>query len=344
ILAIVAAVVAYGGISFYVADKFTHPERHPITRAPIVSAPTYENVRLQTSDGLNLSGWFFPRGGDRAAIVVHGRNSNRIQSDVDDVRRGERIADFLIADGFSVLLFDLRGHGNSDGDRYSLGYYERRDVAAAIEYVMSRGYAERRIALLGVSLGAGTVLQELALHPNVGPIVTDSAYEDVDTLLQEKLEQETKLVPSWFTPGVLLAASVELGISTEQVRPIAFVRAHPERAFLFIHCAEDEMVPLHHAQDLKAASQNAQSQLWIESGCQHAQGYETHPAEYQAHVLAFLDAQLQLTRSAHRENARPGTRVDFATLHVVRRREGLPQVVIPGRSMPCVRAVSIASS
>ena len=153
-----AALTAYLGVSFYVADQFSRPDRERITRAPMVNAPTYEDVRLRTSDGLNLTGWYFPHSGDRAAIVVHGRNSNRIQSEINGVRRGEHIADFLYADGFSVLLFDLRGHGNSDGDRYSLGWYERRDVAAAIEFVMSRGYAESRIALLGVSLGAGTVL------------------------------------------------------------------------------------------------------------------------------------------------------------------------------------------
>ena len=288
-----AALTAYLGVSFYVADQFSRPDRERITRAPMVNAPTYEDVRLRTSDGLNLTGWYFPHSGDRAAIVVHGRNSNRIQSEINGVRRGEHIADFLYADGFSVLLFDLRGHGNSDGDRYSLGWYERRDVAAAIEFVMSRGYAESRIALLGVSLGAGTVLQELALHPNVGPIVTDSAYEDLGVLLEEKLEEQTKGVPGWFTPGVLFAANVEFGVPMGQVRPIAYVQSHPERAFLFIHCADDELVALHHAYDLKAASANPATQLWIESGCHHAQGYETHPAEYQQHVLAFLDAELR---------------------------------------------------
>jgi fermentation-respiration switch protein FrsA (DUF1100 family) len=292
IAAVLVGVIAYLGISFYVADRFTHPDRFPITRAPMVSAPTYEDVRLRTSDGLTLSGWYFPHAGDRAAIVVHGRNSNRIQSEVNGVRRGEHIADFLFADGFSVLLFDLRGHGDSDGDRFSLGYYERRDVAAAIDYVKGRGYAEQRIALLGVSLGAGTVLQELALHPNIGPIVSDSAYEDVGVLLQEQLPSATGWIPGWFAPGVQLAAFVELGVPVNEVRPIDFVRAHPERAFLFIHCDEDEMVELHHAYDLKAASANPGTQLWVEPGCHHAQGYETHPADYQAHVLAFLDAQL----------------------------------------------------
>src|SRR5438105_6899736 len=293
IATIVMSIAAYGAISFYVADQFSHADRQPITRAPLVHAATYEDVRFQTSDGLNLTGWFFPQPGDRAAIVVHGRNSNRIQSEINGVRRGEHIADFLIADGFSVLLFDLRGHGNSDGDRYSFGWYERRDVAAAIDFVASRGYAESRIALLGVSLGAGTVLHELDLHPNVGPIVTDSAYEDLGVVLEEKLEEETKGVPGWFTPGVLFAANVEMGVPMGQVRPIAFVQAHPERAFLFIHCADDELVALHHAYDLKAASANPASELWVESGCHHAQGYETHPAEYEAHVVAFLDARLR---------------------------------------------------
>src|SRR5919202_6380088 len=108
VVALVVSTVAYLGISFYIADRFSHPDRLRITRAPLVNAPRYDDVELRTSDGLRLSGWFFPRQADRAAIVVHGRNSNRIQSDLDDIRRGERIADFLYAAGYAVLLFDLR--------------------------------------------------------------------------------------------------------------------------------------------------------------------------------------------------------------------------------------------
>ena len=35
----------------------------------------------------------------------------------------------------NVILFDLRGHGESDGDRFSLGYFEKRDVLGAIRYL-----------------------------------------------------------------------------------------------------------------------------------------------------------------------------------------------------------------
>jgi uncharacterized protein len=287
LVALLAGVVGYLSVSYVVADRLTHAERHPIGRAPQVAAATYEDVVLRTSDGLNLRGWFFPVRGDRAAILIHGRHANRAEYQ----GRLERVADFLIAQGFSVLLFDLRGHGDSDGDRFSLGQFERFDVASAIDFVASRGFAEKRIALLGISLGAGTAIQELLLHPNIGALVSDSSYMDAFTEVQEVLPKEGG-VPGWFTPGVFFMTRIAFGLDGDQVRPIEVVRAHPERAILFIHCDTDPLIQVHHAQDLRAASANSQSALWIAHGCDHAAAMDLHPAEYRMHVIAFLDTQI----------------------------------------------------
>jgi pimeloyl-ACP methyl ester carboxylesterase len=286
-VALLAGVVGYLSVSYVVADRLTHAERHPIGRAPQVAAATYEDISLRTSDGLTLKGWFFPVRGDRAAILIHGRHANRAEYQ----GRLEHIADFLIAQGFSVLLFDLRGHGDSDGDRFSLGQLERLDVASAIDFVASRGIAEPRIALLGISLGAGTAIQELLLHPKVGAVVADSSYMDAFTEVQEVLPLEGG-VPSWFTPGVFLMTRIAFGLDGDQVRPIEVVRAHPERAILFIHCDTDPLIRVHHAQDLRAASANSASALWIAHGCDHAAAMDIYPAEYRTHVLAFLDTQI----------------------------------------------------
>jgi fermentation-respiration switch protein FrsA (DUF1100 family) len=217
---------------------------------------------------------------------VHGRHSNRLEGG-----KAEPITDFLLRDGYSVLLFDMRGHGNSEGDRFSLGYQERRDVAAAIEFVVARGFAENRIALIGISMGAGTVIQELLIHPKVGAVVADSAYADVPILVGEDL-QLIAGAPSWFTPGVLFMSRVAFGLDADQVRPIEVVRAHPERAILLFHCEKDELIPLHHARELLAASANTETQLWIATECQHAWAYNVHPAEWQARVEGFLESQI----------------------------------------------------
>jgi pimeloyl-ACP methyl ester carboxylesterase len=287
LVAVVAAAIGYLSLSYVIADRFTLAERHPIGRGPQVASATYEDVALRTSDGLTLRGWFFPVRGDRAAILIHGRHANRAEFE----GRAEHIADFLIADGFSVLLFDLRGHGDSEGSRFSLGQFERLDVASAIDYVSSRGFAENRIALLGISLGAGTAIQELLLHPKVGAVIADSSYTDASTIVQEKLQQEAG-VPGWFTPGVLFMTRVAFGLDGDQVRPIEIVRAHPERAILFIHCDTDGLIPVHHARDLRAASANPASTLWIAHDCEHAAASDHYPAEYRLRVTAFVDSQI----------------------------------------------------
>ena len=267
-VALLAAVIGYFSVSY-------------------VAAATYEDIALRTRDGLTLRGWFFPVRGDRAAIVIHGRHANRAEYH----GRLEHIADFLIAQGLSVLLCDLRGHGDSDGDRFSLGQFERLDVAAAIDFVAGRGFAEKRIALLGISLGAGTAIQELLLHPDIGALVSDSSYMDAFTEVQEVLPQEGG-IPGWFTPGVFVMTRLAFGLDGDQVRPIEVVRAHQERAILFIHCDTDGLIRVHHAEDLRAASANPASALWIAHGCDHAAASDLYPAEYRTRVLAFLGSQI----------------------------------------------------
>ena len=279
---------AYLSFSYVIAERFTHAIRYPVGRAPIVAASTYEDVAFRTGDGLTLRGWYFPTPSDRAAIIVHGKDSNRIGG---ENRSFEKLADFLVADGYSVLLFDLRGNGDSDGDRFSLGYLERRDVAAAVEHLTGRGFREDRIALIGISMGAGTVLQSLPLHPNVGAVVADSSYTDARTIVTEDLELVAG-VPSWFTPGVMLWSKLAFGLDGEQVRPVEVVRAHPERAFLFIHCGGDKLIAPHHAYELRAASANPASDLWMAAACQHSWAFNTYPTAYEAHLHTFLESQI----------------------------------------------------
>jgi fermentation-respiration switch protein FrsA (DUF1100 family) len=85
---------------------------------------------------------------------------------------------------------------------------------------------------------------------------------------------------------------VAFGLDGDQVRPIEIVRAHPERAILFIHCDTDGLIPVHHARDLRAASANPASTLWIAHDCEHAAASDHYPAEYRLRVTAFVDSQI----------------------------------------------------
>lgn len=286
---VVAALVAYLAISFRVMETVTQVERVSLDPPASSIAASHEDVTFNSRDGIVLKGWWFEvRGADRAAILVHGRGRNRVNSDFMEAS----IARLLLVHGYSVLLFDLRGHGESGGTRYTLGIEEPRDILAAIDLAASKADIDRkRVAVIGESLGGGSALMTVKADPSMGPVVTDSAFADGNTIVSEAASQYTNL-PSWFNPGMVFTARLFLGLDVSTITPARVVAAHPERAFLFIHCTDDQRVPVHHGFDLKAASANPRTELWIVPGCLHVMAYATHPDEWAQHVLPFLEREL----------------------------------------------------
>ena len=298
VTALVLGLVAYGVVSARVADGITKLERQPLTPAADTVSPLHEDVSFRASDGLLMKGWWFPsaglmRGGppsaDRKALVlVHGRGQNRIISSF----RPDKIAPIFLARGWDVLMFDMRGHGESEGERYSLGQYEPRDIIAAIGFAAAKsGVPKQRVAVIGESLGAGSAIMTVGVDPTIGPVVSDSGYADAYTVVSE-VGQNYSGLPPWFTPGIALAGKLFFDIDVWSIKPVEVVRSHPERAWLFIQCTTDKTVFAHHGTDLKAASANPNTELWMVDGCAHVSAFTDHPAEWQQHVLTFLDREI----------------------------------------------------
>lgn len=277
-------------MSYRVADGLTKPARQPLDPPAASVAAVYEEVSFRSTDGLLLKGWWFPvPSADRAVVVVHGRGANRIKSSFDP----QKIAQFLIASRYSVLLFDLRAHGESEGLRYSLGQYEPRDVIAAVDYAQRKaGIDRRRVAIIGESMGGGSAIMTVKADPSVGPVITDSAFADGDAVVGEVAPNYTGL-PGWFTPGIVLMARVFFDLDLSSIRPAEVVRDHPERAWLFIQCEGDRTVYRHHGVELKAASANPGTELWLVPDCDHVKAFDTHTAEWERRVLAFLTREIR---------------------------------------------------
>ena len=121
-LAVVFVVVSlvYAGISWFVADRLTRPERYPLSSDPRDFGLDYESVEFESAeDRLTLRGWWIPsQDNDRAIILVHGRNSNRTGFNPQPGIPGGLLVQAvgIVERGYSVLSFDLRGHGLSEGE------------------------------------------------------------------------------------------------------------------------------------------------------------------------------------------------------------------------------------
>ena len=84
-----------------------------------------EDVHFQSRDGLRLAGWFIPGTNGATVILAHGRGSER--------SRMLPHANYLHKDGFSVLIFDFRYRGESEGDESTLGAKEPWDIEGAVD-------------------------------------------------------------------------------------------------------------------------------------------------------------------------------------------------------------------
>jgi pimeloyl-ACP methyl ester carboxylesterase len=88
-------------------------------------------------------------------VITHGFSGNRLS--------GVPAARLLLHAGFSVLLYDLRGHGRSQNNVSTWGWAEINDLLGAVDYLRSRPDVDaERIGALGYSLGGQITLRAAA--------------------------------------------------------------------------------------------------------------------------------------------------------------------------------------
>ena len=284
------ALLAYAGVSLVVAETLTKPHRRPLASSPAVFDLAYENVTFtSTGDGIALRGWFLPApGSDRVVLIVHGRNSNR----TGEVGQYVPHAAALVAHGYNALLFDLRGHGESGGVRYTLGTAEQRDVLGAVAYLKGRGFAPERMGFWSHSMGAATVLLTSAVSSEVRTIVADSSFARLEDLLDQELPRASGL-PGFFNPPILFFARTLFGADASIANPVEVVAGLPPDSLFIIHGEADGLIPVDHARRIAAAAGPAAYDLWIVPDARHDRMSAVVPAQYESRVLAFFDEMLR---------------------------------------------------
>ena len=285
---VLAVVVIFVGISAYMGYTLTRVQRVPLTENPSVKGLAYEDVAFPSMDkDLTLRGWFLPGNATYPAIImVHGNGYNR-----DDPTIGTLdIAAQLVESGYSVLMFDLRGYGESDGSRVGGGYLEKRDLEGAVAYVKSRGFD--RVGVIGFSLGAVTALLAAAEDQDINAVVSDSSFADLNDIMKPEFEKRTHGAPLIFLRPILFMIKVLYGVDFAAIRPVAVVSEISPRPILFIHGSLDATIPVSHASRLFEAAQNPQDELWIVPEAGHTQAYKMRPAEYMQKVTDFFGVAL----------------------------------------------------
>lgn len=278
----------------------THPVRIPVPRQPPRELEPCEDITLRTTDGIELSGWFLPRPGARATVILcHGHQFNRLQmAGMPQVLSGLPL---------QYLLFDFRRAGRSGGHVSWIGAEEWRDVMAAVDWLeQDERAAGKPVGVFGLSMGGAAAILAAAEDPRIDAVATQGAYADLDSALR----QRCRLILGFLHP-VLYAPTRWLGIrrlgrDPASVAPSEAAPRIAPRPLLLLHGAHDLFVAPQDARVLHANAREPKELVLLP----HSWHVTVSPADwelYQSALRRFFHQHLVAVSETTQTGPRTGT-------------------------------------
>lgn len=276
--------------------------RQPIVTTPADYGLEYEDVEFQSTDGLTLKGWFIPAestgGPEKVIIITHPLPFNRhgflaknqgllplFKTDVDLLQ----IAPALHREGYSVLMLDLRNHGESESGLTGVGLTEYQDVLGAIAYVQGRpSLRAPQIGLVSFCMGANSSIVALGKG---GDLVKDVkflvAVQPVSVSVFFRCYMRNVYTPLslYLIPIVDRFVQWRGGFAFKEMTPLRFA-SDVQIPTLYIQAREDPWTELSDIEGFYDATAGPKDLWWIEGKMGRFDAYN-HVCKHPERIIEF---------------------------------------------------------
>jgi len=233
-------------------DKHMVPENLPFD---------VEEIQIPLQDGRHLYGWWIQADKNAPTIIfAHGWGRN--------ARRMLPYLKKFCCQGFNLLAFDARGHGNSDPDKYSNLVKFADDMIASINFVENNQKSQHPdFYLVGLSIGGAGSIYAAAHDKRIKKVITVGAFAHPASVMKKQFkDHHIPYYPMTWLMFRYLRIFQKLDLN--KIAPEKHI-ARADASFLLIHGKEDITVPVEEGKRLaKAAGDRAE--LWIIPGRGHS--------------------------------------------------------------------------
>ena len=201
----------------YLSDMMVKPHQSPLFDNPENYDLKYEDVAFEASDGVTIRGWLIDGGNDKMIIQSHfGVQCNRAgycpegkgiikpwKQNISFLRQAKQ----LVSMGYSVLMYDMRNHGESDIGTtpwITWGPEEAKDIIAAVDFIES--HSIYKDAKIGLFICMGSAISTYAFGMENGL----RNYENVKAMIAVQPLQYQKFVDAFGMPRFLQRSSAKL--------------------------------------------------------------------------------------------------------------------------------------
>ncbi len=243
----------------------------------------YADVEFKSASGLRIRGWFIRGNTEGCVVLGPGKGANRW-----DVLS---YAPFLYRAGYSVLLFDPRSTGLSQGEKYAFGYFESRDMIRAAVY-LEAAYRVEHVGILGFSAGGTAAILAALEEPRIKAVVADSAFASLDRAAAGSMSGIRKLLFKSVLPVFRIQAKRMLEVDVFEELDLTDKIRDLEKPVFFIHGTRDQVIGPGNSELLHCLAPGPKG-LWRVPGAGHVQAFSHHPQAYKDRVLAFFERNLR---------------------------------------------------
>ncbi|MDD4734243.1 MAG: alpha/beta hydrolase [Bacilli bacterium] len=244
----------------------------------------YEDVYITSRDGLKLHAYQIENFENSSwVIIAHGYAGN-----ADDMIYNARKFYNM---GLNVIVVDLRGHGQSEGNYIGMGWKDRRDIVDWINYILTDNPNDN-IILYGVSLGASAVMMTTGekLPQNVKLAIEDSGCTSAWELFEYQLKLKKSLPPFLVISSAEVVTFIKNGYFLGLASSVKQL-SNNKLPILFIHGDKDEVVPLEMLDKLYNSTTSFKEKLIVEDAG-HTQAAITNPVLYWGAIEKFIERYL----------------------------------------------------
>lgn len=215
---------------------------------------------------------------------------------------------------YNTTTFDFRAHGETTPEQYcTFGKDEALDVIAAVNFIKSQpDLRELPVIGYGFSMGAVSAIQAQSQEPLFSAMILDCPFDSSHDLLKRALDNMKLKIfgyefplpgRKWlrknaFNPYVQNIVKAVLKTITQldatpintniqPVRPVDSIKKVTVPTY-FIHCINDEKVPLEAIQSIYNNKQGYK-RLWITPGRRHFDSFFDDPEGYAFRVNKFIN-------------------------------------------------------
>ncbi len=257
------------------AKKMTDPTNTDYPDILRIDSFKVQRKNIVSSDGTRINAWLAGNNKNRTVILLPGIHANSSHM----VER----AKIYLANGFSVLLPDLRGEGKSESQKISFGWNERHDLLACVRWLKNNGY--ENIGVHGCSLGAATITYSFDSLTDYRFVVLESPYYNIDRALAHRTF-DTGCNRFFFWP-VYFFTRMETGINADELSPLHCISKY-KGPLLYFAGDREKNIPIDECNGIFDSSNSTNKHLHFFHNADHFDFLHFQPTEYKSFLTDFL--------------------------------------------------------